>query len=468
MISEQEEIFDYKKEKLLNATLFYNDEMDEKLIEDVKNSKIAIYTSFIGNYDNLKDPEFIDDNCDYICFTDNTSVKSEIWKIIPIETSNLDNNRIAKQFKVLPHKYLKEYKYSFWIDGSFRITGSIREYVCKYLKNPILNVVHDERDCIYEETNFSSSMARYPTAILTKQIEYYKSKKFPAHYGLISGGFIFRQHNNPKVIQLMEDWWEEILKYTNQDQISYVYVCWKNNFHPSVSDVFTWNNKYWNKGEGYQHNTIINDYLTSYNVINNIESKNISLLNLSQSEIQLIYNDLINLIYEKENPIDYYNSQLFIHINNKRYTLVQSYKIQDENTLKFNLKPFKKIKKLELKPAPSNIKFEIVSINSDSKDFKIKIYHSLNPNSEKTLLFGIYSPTITFEGDLSEISYLEIKFKVKYLSNKELNNIIKELYQKEKKKNREIKKLKKENIKIQNSKSWKITKPMRLLNKLLR
>ena len=109
-----------------------------------------------------------------------------------------------------------------------------------------------------------------------------------------------------------------------------------------------------------------------------------------------------------------------------------------------------------------------MSINSDSKDFKIKIYHSLNPNSEKTLLFGIYSPTITFEGDLSEISYLEIKFKVKYLSNKELNNIIKELYQKEKKKNREIKKLKKENIKIQNSKSWKITKPMRLLNKLLR
>ena len=137
MISEQEEIFNYKKEKLLNAPLFYNDEMDEKLIEDVKNSKIAIYTSFIGNYDNLKDPEFIDDNCDYICFTDNTSVKSEIWKIIPIETSNLDNNRIAKQFKVLPHKYLKEYKYSFWIDGSFRITGSIREYVCKYLKNPI-------------------------------------------------------------------------------------------------------------------------------------------------------------------------------------------------------------------------------------------------------------------------------------------------------------------------------------------
>lgn len=77
MLDEQKELFDYNVNKLLNVPLYYKYEADKKLLEDVKNKKIVIYTAFTGNYDNLKEPEYIDENCDYVCFTDNPNIKSK-------------------------------------------------------------------------------------------------------------------------------------------------------------------------------------------------------------------------------------------------------------------------------------------------------------------------------------------------------------------------------------------------------
>ena len=111
----------------INRPLFdHSTDSAEETIEDIRNNKIVIYTAFTGDYDTLKYPEVIDDNCDYICFTDNPELTSDLWKIIPMEESVLDNNRKAKKYKLLPHKYLKDYKYSFWLDGTFKINIFIK------------------------------------------------------------------------------------------------------------------------------------------------------------------------------------------------------------------------------------------------------------------------------------------------------------------------------------------------------
>ena len=90
----------------INRPLFnHSTESVEETIGDIKNSKIAIYTAFTGDYDTLKQPEVIDENCDYICFTDNNELTSDLCKIIPIDESTLDNNRKAKKYKLLTHKY---------------------------------------------------------------------------------------------------------------------------------------------------------------------------------------------------------------------------------------------------------------------------------------------------------------------------------------------------------------------------
>ena len=196
-----EEIYETYQEvakEHINRDLFNHSSEDAaETIEDIKNNKIAIYTAFTGDYDTLKEPEVIDENCDYICFTDNPNLESDTWKIIQMEETTLDNNRKAKQYKLLPHKYLKDYKYSFWLDGTFRIKGSIREYIYKNIRasSPMLCVVHTERDCVYEEYEASKIIPRYPRAVMEEQINYYKSQGFPEKYGWKS----FFQHTYAKL-----------------------------------------------------------------------------------------------------------------------------------------------------------------------------------------------------------------------------------------------------------------------------
>lgn len=300
MYDEIYEVFKEVAEDNINRELFnHSEESTEDTIEDIKNNKLLIYTAFTGGYDSLKEPEFIDENCDYVCFTDNPNLKSDIWKIIFMEESTLDNNRKAKQYKVLPHKYFPDYKYSFWLDGTFKIKGSIREYIYKNIKanSPMLNVVHTERDCIYDEYEASKIIPRYPRAVMEEQIKNYKSENFPDHYGLAVMGAIFRQHNNPEVIKLMEAWWDEIIKYSNQDQLSFAYVAWKQDFHPSVSLLYYWDNEYWAKEGEYHHNVVLPTPITSDNLRSKIgvQVNNMGLgdtIDLSKEELLLLINDV--------------------------------------------------------------------------------------------------------------------------------------------------------------------------------
>ena len=285
----------------VNRPLFdHSTESSDETIEDIKNNKLAIYTAFTGDYDTLKEPEVIDENCDYICFTDNPDLESDLWKIIPMEESVLDNNRKAKQYKLLPHKYLKDYKYSFWLDGTFKIKGSIREYIYKNIRanSKMLVVVHTERDCVYDEYDASKIIPRYPRAVMEEQVEYYRSQGFPENYGLGVMGALFRQHNHPDVVEVMDDWWDENIKYTNQDQLSFAYVCWKNDFHPSVSRIYYWENEYWAKeGQNYHHKVVLTTPITSDNLRAKIgvDVENMSLgdtIELSREELYLLVNDV--------------------------------------------------------------------------------------------------------------------------------------------------------------------------------
>lgn len=283
---------------VLSKLFNYTKKVDYDLVEDIKKNKIAIYTAFTGDYDYLKEPEFIDDNCDYICFTNNPNLESDTWKIIQMADSTLDDNRIAKQYRLFPHKYLSDYKYSFWLDGTFKIVGSIREYVYKYVNSPMLVVVHPERDCIYDEALGSIPFERYPNYTIEKQVNDYRKMGMPEHYGLIASGALFRQHNHPDVIKLMEDWWREIIKYTNQDQLSLPYLMWKHDFHPSVSPVYYWINDYWKKEGQYHHKYKITSYLTSCNLINSLEGNIQDVNTLSKEEMNLLFNDIDALKFE--------------------------------------------------------------------------------------------------------------------------------------------------------------------------
>ena len=275
-------------------------EVDEELINDIENNELVIYTAFTGDYDSLKEPEFIDKDARYVCFTQNPDLKSDTWEIIQMEDSTLDDNRIAKQYKVFPNRYFPDFKYSFWLDGTFKIKGSIREYVSKYINSSMLTVVHPERDCIFDEAAASMHFPRYSNYTMSKQVEKYRNEGMPLHYGLPVLGALFRKHDDPEIVSLMNQWWKEIIIFTNQDQLSFSYLMWKNNFHPSVAPVYYWINEYWTKEGEYHHNVELEDYITSRNLIKSLEGNIQEKNTLSKEEITLLFNDIDALRDEAE------------------------------------------------------------------------------------------------------------------------------------------------------------------------
>jgi len=220
-----------------------------------RNKKKVVYTAISGDYDELLKPAFINDDWDYICFTDNENMKSDFWHIHEMDNLKLDPVRKNRVYKILPHKYLSEYDYSLYIDGNFRIRGDIEEYILRFSKgNPMICIVHPERDCIYEEAKVCVAQKKDSEDVIRNQIRKYNSENYPTNFGLIAGGILFRKHNNPNVIKVMNSWWREVKSQSRRDQLSFNYACWKNNFNYDVCDLCYWGNEFF---EYFQHKGLL-------------------------------------------------------------------------------------------------------------------------------------------------------------------------------------------------------------------
>ena len=215
-----------------------------------KNKKV-VYTAITGDYDELLTPTYLNDDWDYICFTDNENINSDVWEIRKMEDSDLDKVKKARMYKILPHVFLPEYEYSLWIDGNFRIINDMNEYIKKYANNNLMMcIIHPDRDCVYDEADACIEQKKDSPEVILNQINRYKAENYPKKWGMIASGILFRKHNDPQVIKVMNTWWEELKYQSRRDQLSFNYACWKNNFKYDVCDLCYWGNEFF---EYFQH-----------------------------------------------------------------------------------------------------------------------------------------------------------------------------------------------------------------------
>ena len=108
---------------------------------------MVIYTTITGGIDKLREPEVVTPNASYICFTDDSNVKSDIWQIrpMPVTKFNDDHVRRSKMIKILPHVFLPEYEISVWVDGNVSIKEDISHFVeMSLLKHDLAFYRHPE------------------------------------------------------------------------------------------------------------------------------------------------------------------------------------------------------------------------------------------------------------------------------------------------------------------------------------
>ena len=216
-------------------------------------SSNVVYTSIFDKYDEIQ-KQNLPDGWDWQCFSEENS--------LPIYE---DNNRNAKRFKVLPHRYLQDYEYSIFIDGNMTVRGNIDELIEKYLSDANVaffshnennldarNSAYDEAQTIFDlgEKNIKRSPERgilnYKDNpfVIQKQMERYRILRYPANDGLITGMVILRRHNEKDCIETMEDWWTEIKYNSKRDQLSFNYCAWKNDLKFNYMDGDSRDNEY--------------------------------------------------------------------------------------------------------------------------------------------------------------------------------------------------------------------------------
>ncbi len=203
-------------------------------------NKIVIYTAIFGRYDGLiPQPRF--PGIDYVCFTD-SPIKSKSWEIKQVERQYEDPTLDARHHKILGYKYLSEYDISIYIDGNFLMLSNPRKLIEEYFSDNTLLAFFDHensddrRNCIYKEYEALIKLGEERGHFkddpdkMKSLMDLLESEGYPEGNGLISSGVLIRKHNDPELIELMDNWWKYVVNYTRRDQLSFNFALWKTGF----------------------------------------------------------------------------------------------------------------------------------------------------------------------------------------------------------------------------------------------
>lgn len=191
--------------------------------------KWVIYTALFGDYDQLVDPDQAWSEFDFICFTDQIGLESQVWKFVFVPSEGESPVLLNRKYKMLPHLFLGHYEVSLYLDVNIKPLKNPGELIERELKDKDFYLPrHSLRNCLYEEAKecviFKKS--RYQETL--SQVSRYQKEGFPRNYGLSENGIMFRRHHTPLVKSLMEQWLVEFGQGSKRDQLSLPYVFWKN------------------------------------------------------------------------------------------------------------------------------------------------------------------------------------------------------------------------------------------------
>lgn len=186
------------------------------------NNHKAVITCIFGGRDELQEPQFKNPDIDYICWTDNVHLKSDVWDLRYV--SAIDPRLATKEYKIRSHLHTKKYELTLWLDASFSILdlGSVFSALdtCNPNRKPFLGLTrHPQRSCIYKEAARARRARKDHPVRLERVLAEYQEEGHPANWGLFRGGLILRRACDANA-QFGEAWHEAVINGSHRDQLS--------------------------------------------------------------------------------------------------------------------------------------------------------------------------------------------------------------------------------------------------------
>lgn len=210
--------------------------------------KGCVYTCVLGE-EVLYQPDNFDSQIEYLCFTDNKEkwgTKDGAWKYCELENKDgLDEKKLRMKCCILAHELLKDYDYSIWVDREYKVAGEIKLFCEVYGNgNSLLSFPQSSKDCMYEDMLYTDMGSDDRNIEMRKKIHAHKKEGYPENNGLIDSRIMVRNHRDPMLCQVMEQWWEKSLQEESIEATYFNYIAWKNKFAFSICDLFIYFNPY--------------------------------------------------------------------------------------------------------------------------------------------------------------------------------------------------------------------------------
>jgi hypothetical protein len=189
----------------------------------------VVFTAITGGYDEPKHIAVVDEDTDYICYSDNPQLRlPPPWTFRPLAATQRSPRVTARWHKILPHRHLAAYRHSIWVDGNFEITASLSALFARLTETARFAAArHPFTECVFEEAEEVKRQGLDDPDIVDLQMECYRNCNFSMQQGLIHSAVLFRAHGDPLVQAAMEEWWQQVRLFSQRDQLSANYAFWK-------------------------------------------------------------------------------------------------------------------------------------------------------------------------------------------------------------------------------------------------
>ncbi|MBO6169300.1 MAG: DUF616 domain-containing protein [Bacteroidales bacterium] len=207
----------------------------------VREERIAVYTSFFGAYDQLREPLMHPDNIDYFIVTDQAVPEGSLWKRVPLQVvpDGLASDPILanRWCKMHPHLLFPEYAFSVYVDANIWVLSDLTPLTAGLGRFPVAMFRHKKRDCVYAEVEAAIRQGKGAPEALQAHEALLRSHGVPTHWGLLEASVIARRHQDPVCVELMEAWWESFSANSRRDQISLIDCLWLKGIQPSAIGI---------------------------------------------------------------------------------------------------------------------------------------------------------------------------------------------------------------------------------------
>jgi hypothetical protein len=190
--------------------------------------KLVVYTAIAADYDRLRPVRVQSPGVDYVCFTEPGKPAAAGWIARSLPRLDLPPQSENRYAKFHPHLLFPDHDASIYIDGNIEIVGDMARLARIALQRARIALYdHPVRTSTFEEAIECALVGFDLTSAIRRQIRRYFADGFAFEGGLLEGNVIVRAHHDPSVVRAMTRWWSEWQVGVKRDQLSLMYVLWK-------------------------------------------------------------------------------------------------------------------------------------------------------------------------------------------------------------------------------------------------